>query len=126
MQHVKRLRDILFAGLAIVASVATAAEPRDCVKFALRADGTASFTNICSDTMNVMYCVDAPASPRSCAIKSDRVVNLLYGATEVIAGYSGDGKGAIHSAICAFPAAPVGWKPGPDSVVVCKKTCVMC
>jgi hypothetical protein len=44
-----------------------AAELTECVKFAVQADGAASLTNLCTDRVNLTYCIDNPSSPRTCS-----------------------------------------------------------
>lgn len=107
-------------------TVALALEPKECLKFEVIANGDAMFTNICSDVLNMQYCVDSAASTKSCARASIPVVTFHHGVSDRIPSYANHGKPPVHSAICVYPEAPVGWKPEKDSVYTCKKTCVMC
>jgi hypothetical protein len=115
----------LYLASALWAISAGAAELKDCIKLEPKG-GDATFTNVCTNTINIMYCVDNAASQRSCSQKVDRVVTLPPNAVEVIPEFGGAGKGEIFSALCAYPQAPEGWKPGPNNAYTCKKTCVMC
>jgi hypothetical protein len=115
----------LLAATLLLAISGGAAELKDCIKLQPKG-GDATFTNVCTNTINIMYCVDNAASARSCAQKTGRVVTLGPNAVEVIPDFGGAGKGEIHSALCAYPEAPEGWKPGPNNAYTCKKTCVMC
>ena len=116
--------------LAVVfapASEVTAAEPYECVELAVGGDEGAKFTNICNEMMNMMYCVNNPASPKTCLAERHLVTTLVPLASEIVPEYTAPGGGGeIFVAICAYPTAPVGWKPGRDSAFECKKTCVMC
>ena len=105
---------------------AWAAEPHECVQLSLNAPEGAKFTNICNEMMNIMYCVDNPQSPKTCSAERIGITTLVPLSSETVPDYIATGKGEIYSAICAYPTAPVGWKPGPDSPFTCKKTCVMC
>jgi hypothetical protein len=101
-------------------------EPHECVQLSLTAPEGARFMNVCNEMMNVMYCVDNPDSPKSCSAERIAITTLVPLSTELVPDYVATGKGAIYSAICVYPTAPVEWKPGPDSTYRCKKTCVMC
>ncbi len=116
----------LLWGLLAASPLATALEPRECLKFEVAANGDAAFTNICSDVLNMQYCVDSAASAKSCARASIPVVTFHHGVSDLIPSYASEGKPPIYSAICVYPEAPVGWKPKRDSPYTCKKTCVMC
>jgi hypothetical protein len=115
-------------GAALTLSICTAftAEPDECVQLEINDPAGARFTNICNEMMNVMYCVDSPTSPKTCSAERLGITTLVPLSFEIVPDYAGEGKGAIYSAICAYPTAPVGWKPGPDNPFTCKKTCVMC
>jgi hypothetical protein len=102
------------------------AEPRECVQLSLSAPEGAKFTNVCNEMMNVMYCVDNPQSPKTCSAQRMGITTLVPLSSEIVPDYVATGKGAIYSAICVYPTAPVGWTPGPDNPFTCKKTCVMC
>jgi hypothetical protein len=112
--------------LLTVGSIAAALEPRECLKFEVAANGDATFTNICSDVINMQYCVDNPASSKSCARASIPVVTFHHGVSDLIPSYAGQGNPPVYSAVCIYPEAPVGWKPERDGPHTCKKTCVMC
>jgi hypothetical protein len=114
--------------LALVCSATPggAAEVKHCVKLTVTTDGSASLANACSDRLNLSYCVDNPSSTKSCAKTPLGVTTLMPGATEMIPAYAGEGAGPVYWAVCVYPEAPVGWKPGLDSAFTCKKTCVMC
>jgi len=103
-----------------------AAGPEECVRLEISESAGAKFTNICNEMMNIMYCVDSPDSPKTCSAERLGVTTLVPLAFEIVPGYAGSGKGEIYSAICTYPTAPVGWKPGPNNAFICKKTCVMC
>ena len=118
----------ILIALSLLAPVlpAWAAEPHECVQLSLNEPEGAKFTNICNEMMNIMYCVDNPKSPKTCSAERIGITTLVPLSSETVPDYSATGKGAIYAAICAYPTAPVGWKPGPDSPFTCKKTCVMC
>lgn len=105
---------------------AVAAEPHECIQLSLNDPAGAKFTNICNEMMNIMYCVDNAQSPKSCSAERIGITTLVPLSSEIVPDYVATGKGSVYSAICAYPTAPVGWKPGPDSPFTCKKTCVMC
>ena len=107
-------------------SIAISAEPRECIQFSINAADGAKFTNVCSEMINVMYCVDNPQSPKTCSADRLGITTLVPLASEIVPDYAASGEGEIFSAICAYPTAPVGWKPGRDTPYTCKKTCVMC
>jgi hypothetical protein len=109
-----------------VSPIAAALEPRQCLKLEVAAGGDATVTNICSDVLNIQYCVDSAASTKSCSRASVPVMVFHYGVSDLIASYVDLGKPPVYSAICVYPEAPVGWKPEHDSAYTCKKTCVMC
>lgn len=113
------------AAMTMAASGVVAAELNDCVQFSAGADGAAQLTNVCSDRLNMMYCVDNDASPRACARHLGDVITLNPGSVERIPTYANDGRGQVHWGICVYPTAPVNWQPGAAEVT-CKKTCVMC
>lgn len=117
---------LLGAALATAMSAGIAAEPDECVRLEISESAGAKFTNVCNEMMNIMYCVDTLASPKTCSAERLGITTLVPLSSEIVPGYAGEGKGAIYAAICAYPTAPVGWKPGPDSPFICKKTCVMC
>jgi hypothetical protein len=98
----------------------------ECVKLAVKPSGEASLTNGCSDRLNLIYCIENPGSAKGCSKMPLGITTLVPGASEPIPSYGADGAGAIHWAVCVYPQAPVGWKPGPDSPYTCRKTCVMC
>ncbi len=103
-----------------------AVEPHECIRLSLSDPAGAKFTNICNEMINIMYCVNNPKSPKSCAAERIGITTLVPLSSEIVPDYVATGKGDIYSAICAYPTAPVGWKPGADSPFTCKKTCVMC
>jgi hypothetical protein len=103
-----------------------AAEVKDCVKLLVAGNGEATLTNVCSDRLNFMYCVDDVKSPRSCANASVDIITLFPGSKALIPAFSGTGADSVHWAVCVYPEAPVQWKPGPDNPYACRKTCVMC
>ena len=72
-----------------------------------------------------MYCVEGAEGARGCAQKPKDVITLMSGDSAALAGFDGR-AGPVHSAVCLYPEAPVGWDPGPDHPYGCKKTCVMC
>ena len=109
-----------------ISPIAAALEPKECLKLEVAAGGDATVTNICSDVLNIQYCVDNADSAKSCARASFPVVVFQYGASDLIPSYVSLGKPPVYSAICVYPEAPVGWKPERDSAYTCKKTCVMC
>jgi len=103
-----------------------AAELKDCVKLLIAANGEATLTNVCSDRLNLIYCVDDANSPRGCAKASLDVTTLFPGSKSLIPAFAGTSADSVHWAVCVYPEAPVQWKPGPDSPYACRKTCVMC
>ena len=112
---------VLSVGLPVAAEELT-----DCVKFAVQADGAASLTNLCSERVNMTYCIDNPSSPRICSNTPLGVTTLAPGAVELVPSYTADGAGPVHWVACEYPLAPINWKPGPGSTFLCRKTCVMC
>jgi hypothetical protein len=117
-------RTLFIVSLLFLAATTSAAELKDCIKLVQKGD-SATLTNICSDMINMIYCVDNSASPRTCSGELDRVVTLVPNGVEIIPEFGG-GKSEIYSALCVYPQAPIGWKPGPSNPYTCKKTCVMC
>lgn len=105
---------------------ALAAEPHECIQLSVNDPAGAKFTNVCNEMINIMYCVDNLQSPKTCSAVRIGITTLVPLSSEVVPEYVATGKGNIYSAICVYPTAPVGWKPGPDSPFTCKKTCVMC
>ena len=103
-----------------------AATPDECVQLEISESTGATFTNICNERMNVMYCVDSPTNPKTCSAEHLGITTLVPLSFEIVPNYAGEGKGPIYSAICAYPTAPIGWKPGANNPFSCKKTCVMC
>jgi hypothetical protein len=103
-----------------------AADVSKCIAFAVNPDGAASLTNGCSDRLNMLYCIDNPDSARRCSATPFRVTTLSPGAHEPLPSYTSDGGGPVYWAVCAYPQAPIKWKPGPESAFICRKTCVMC
>jgi len=103
-----------------------AADLRDCVKLLVAANGEATLTNVCSDRLNIIYCVDDATSTRSCAKASLDIITLFPGSKDLIPAFAGSGANSVHWAVCVYPEAPVQWKPGPGSPYACRKTCVMC
>jgi len=95
----------------------------ECLKLAVKPDGSAGLANVCGSRLNVTYCIDNPASAKACSNAALAVTTLFPGAEDVIPGYI---DGRLHAAVCVYPEAPVGWTPGPDNPYTCKKTCVMC
>ena len=102
------------------------AEPSECVQLSINDAEGAKFTNVCNEMINVMYCVDNSKSPKPCSADRIGITTLVPLSVEIVPDYVSTGKGEIYAAICAYPTAPVGWKPGPESPFTCKKTCVMC
>src|SRR4051794_40236103 len=96
-----------------------AAELKDCVKLLIAANGEATLTNVCSDRLNLIYCVDDADSPRGCAKASLDVTTLFPGSKQLILATGAD---SVHWAVCVYPEAPVQWKPGPDSPYACRKS----
>ena len=119
---------VLGAALALLfcTVAAGARELKECVQFTVNPGGEASLTNVCADRLNLMYCLDNPRSGRACSAGRRDITTLAPSARETIPSYSADGAGSIYWAVCAYPEAPVDWKPGPDAAYACKKTCVMC
>ena len=104
-----------------------AASPRECIELSVGGEAGARFTNICNEKINIMYCVNNPESPKSCFVERLSITTLVPLASETVPDYTTPGLGGeIFAAICAYPTAPVGWKPGRDNPFECKKTCVMC
>jgi hypothetical protein len=119
-----RWANALLSMLALgLSSAATADGLDDCLKLTAKPEGGARLTNACGSRLNIIYCIDQPDSAKTCASDSLPVTTLFPGADDVVPAYSG---GALRAAICVYPEAPVGWRPGPDSPYTCKKTCVMC
>ena len=112
--------------LGMVVSAGFCAEPSECIRLEISESAGAKFTNICNEMMNIMYCVDSPTNPKTCSAEQPGITTLVPLSFEIVPDYVGAGIGAIYSAICAYPTAPIGWKPGPDNPFTCKKTCVMC
>lgn len=119
---------VLVIGVGIILPVAdsTAADPYECIELSVSGDEGAKFTNICNEMMNLMYCVNNPQSPRTCSAERLGITTLVPLASEIVPDYTTIGGGEIFVAICVYPTAPVGWKPGRDNPFECKKTCVMC
>jgi len=118
---------LLMAAMFLVpAFQALSAEPRECIELSANGPDGPKFTNVCNEMINVMYFVDNPRSPKSCSAERLGITTLVPLSTETVPDYAATGKGEIYSAICAYPTAPVGWKPGPGNPFECKKTCVMC
>jgi len=127
MKRAKLILAILFMhALLIPPPSGFSAEPDECIQLVVDDPGGAKFTNICNEMMNIMYCVDNPQSPKTCSAKRLGITTLVPLSSEIVPDYDATGKGEIYSAICAYPTAPIGWKPGPDSPFTCHKTCVMC
>ncbi len=118
---------VLLMGVSHIAPVAQsiAAEPYECIELSVSGEEGAKFTNICNEMMNLMYCVNVPQSPKTCSAERLGITTLVPLASEIVPDYTATG-GEIFVAICAYPTAPVGWKPGRDNPFECKKTCVMC
>lgn len=116
----------LLAVFSTITPLSIAAEPHECIKLTFEKSYGAKFFNLCNDMINVMYCVDNPRSPKSCSAERIGITTLVPLAEEIVADYVATGEGKVYSAICAYPTAPVGWKPGPANPFECKKTCVMC
>ena len=117
---------LIMLALLIPPGSVHSAEPHECIQLTVDDPGGAKFTNICNEMINIMYCVDNPQSPKTCSAKRLGITTLIPLSSEIVPDYVATGKGEIYSAICAYPTAPVGWKPGADSPFTCKKTCVMC
>ena len=116
----------LFAACSAIAPFSIAAEPHECIKLTFAKSYGAKLFNLCNEMINVMYCVDNPRSPKSCSANRIGTTTLVPLAEEIVPDYAATGEGAVYSAICVYPTAPVGWKPGPANPFECKKTCVMC
>jgi hypothetical protein len=112
--------------IAWAASPLQAASVDECVQMVTPRGGEPSLTNVCMDRLNLMICVDHPDSPRSCAHPAKDIVTLDLNGMEPLGPHAADGAGRVHWAVCVYPEAPVGWRPGPASPYSCKKTCVMC
>lgn len=122
----QRLRTMCCLCALASALSATAAGLNDCVAFAVKPDGQGTLTNRCGSRLNVTYCVDNPASAKSCSKLPLPVTTLNRDAFEGIASYGAEGAGAVHWAACLYPEAAVEWTPGPGGTFACRKTCVMC
>jgi len=120
------LAKLIVLTLLIPPVLVLSADPDECIQLAIDAPQGATFTNVCNEMINIMYCVDNPQSPKTCSAERIGITTLVPLSSEIIPDYAVTGKGAVYSAVCAYPTAPVGWKPGPDSPFACKKTCVMC
>ena len=94
-----------------------------CIELTAMPDGSARLTNVCGSRLNIVYCIDHPDSPKTCASAALPVTTLFPSAHESVASYAG---GALRTAVCVYPEAPSGWQAGVDSAYTCKKTCVMC
>ena len=112
--------------LSGLSGLAHAAELKDCLKLKTEASGSAILSNVCTERLNIIYCVDNARSAKSCARESLGVTTLLPGTADTLPSYTADGAGAVYWAVCVYPEAPIQWKPGPESPYACKKTCVMC
>jgi hypothetical protein len=110
---------VLWPGVAPVAADGV----RDCLKMEAKPGATAVLVNVCSQRLNVMYCIQSAQSRRSCAGKPTDVTTLFPAASTGLADYDG---APVHWAVCIYPEAPVAWDHGPDHAYACKKTCVMC
>ena len=121
-RHARALAWMLLLRLSVAAP---AADLGECLKLALQSDGSAHLANACASRLNVIYCIDHPDSPQACAAAALGVTTLFPAAHAAIPEYR-KSAGPLYSAVCVYPEAPVGWKPGPDSPYSCKKTCVMC
>jgi hypothetical protein len=120
------VRSVSCLALLCFGAAGNAADLSKCMKFAVAADGAASLTNACGDRLNMLYCVDNANSARRCSAPPFRVTTLSPGGAEPLPSYTADGGGNVYWAVCAYPEAPIDWKPGPDSTFICRKTCVMC
>ena len=120
------MRALVGVALMMLVASGLTAEPDECVRLEISESAGAKFTNVCNEMMNIMYCVDSPANQKTCSAERLGITTLVPLSSEIVPDYAGEGKGAIYSAICTYPTAPIGWKPGPDSPFTCKKTCVMC
>lgn len=103
-----------------------AAELKDCVKLMVGSNGDATLSNVCSERLNVTYCVDNPESEKNCSREPLGVITLWPGSADRIPSYVDHGAGPVYWAVCVYPEAAVDWKPGADSPYGCRKTCVMC
>lgn len=113
--------------LSCAAPPARGADLQGCIKLAVQADGSATLTNGCSSRLNFSYCIDNPGSAKACTgPAAAAIVTLSPGASDRIPSYVADGAGALQAAVCVYPEAPVGWKPGAGAAFTCRKTCVMC
>ena len=129
MTTASRLARLLRIAAGVIVLVVMAAGPAtadvgDCLKVESKGDGSAAFSNVCIDWVNVMYCIEGGQGATACASKPKDVYSLVTGASVPIEGYAG--ASSLHWAACMYPEAPVGWDPGPDHPYTCKKTCVMC
>ena len=121
-----RIRAAAVLCALLLAAHAQARELKECITLAVKPGGEATLTNVCVNMVNIMYCIDNPASARTCSAPAADVVTLAPAASATIAAYTTDGGGPVRWAVCAYPEAPVGWKADGDGTYACKKTCVMC
>ena len=117
---------IVCLGLSALQAPAHPAELKDCLRLKTEVSGGVVLSNVCTERLNIIYCVDNARSARSCARESLGVTTLMPRAADALPSYTDDGAGAVYWAVCVYPEAPIQWKPGPESPYVCKKTCVMC
>ena len=117
-------RRLLLSLSLVLPAPALLADVTDCLKVVPGAGGSAAFSNVCIDWVNVMYCIEGGQGATACASKPKDVYSLVTGASVPVEGYAG--ASSLHWAACMYPEAPVGWDPGPDRPYTCKKTCVMC
>lgn len=103
-----------------------AAELKDCVKLVVGSNGDATLINVCSEGLNVTYCVDNPRSGKNCSREPLGITTLWPGSADLIPSYIDHGAGSVYWAVCVYPEAAVHWKPGAHSPYGCRKTCVMC
>jgi hypothetical protein len=113
------------AAVLVFAAPAIAADISECLQLETRPGADAALSNVCIDWLNVMYCVDGAHDGAACADKPKDVITLVPGNSVALPGYDG-GTGSLRWAVCAYPAAPVGWEPARGPAYTCKKTCVMC
>ena len=69
-------------GLLACAALAIAASPADvgnCLNLVTRPGADAALTNVCTDWLNVMYCIDGGQATPACTDKPKDVVTLMTG-----------------------------------------------
>ena len=116
---------LLACAALAMAPAASAADVGNCLNLVTRPGADAALTNVCTDWLNLMYCIDGGQATPACTDKPKDVVTLMTGDSVPLPGYDGR-AGRLRWAVCAYPEAPVGWQPAQGEAYVCKKTCVMC